>query len=172
MRVRGNATEEEEEEEEDEPTRQSARRPFSFRAGRTRETASGFPNTCSPICSRIASPTDSYVAVLHKPIRIWELRVESTAIREQLTRCLTDQSVLFVVEPVPVSFVVQFQRLRRGGGGGGGTMTTGSDIAVRDRLPVPPENRRPSIKDRRPVSRDSCHGANESQRGPLRGARS
>jgi len=43
-------------------------------------------------------------------------------------------------------------------------MTTGSDIAVRDRLPVPPENRRPSkINDQ---YRDSCHGGSESRTGP------
>jgi len=73
--------------------------------------ASGFPNiplprehAGGPTCSRIALPTDSYVAVPRNPdtyVRIWELRVESTTIREQLTRCLTDQSVLFVVEPAP-----------------------------------------------------------------------
>lgn len=91
-----------------------------------------------PMHSRIAFPVDSYVAALHNRyvrtygrtyvctyIRIWELRVESTTIGEQLTRCPTDQSVLSVVEPVAVVRRAISKIAPRH------TMTTGSDIAGR-----------------------------------------
>lgn len=143
-------------------TRQSVRRLFLFRVDRARESISRSPNISplarglhGPMHSRIAFLADSYVAVLHNwyvrmyiHTYIWELRVESTTIGEQLTRCPTDQSVLSVVElALVVRRAISKIAPRH-------TMTTGSDIAG----PSTSGSVWKPQRQRLTTYRDSCHG--------------